>query len=355
MTYIIKSVFSSLLYTLGALPGGMPLKAMVGTDTQSDAQAAQMANPAHFKGEWDEPGVLMVHFTVALILSPFNAWSMYIEVEEAFYNVMTGYYLVIINIMELEEEWGKDWWQHYQHEISLGNLLSNAGNFVVRAIYWCKKMPFNPDKTRELKQEQHYGRIKEAKLGSNCAPSHADLIVGTSLVHLAQLDKINEFGRQATPRYITPIKKARALQLAKSALRTACKTFACWSMNKRAKALYEKLPKWYAAGGHRHIINANAVIPDSFAEDMDPDAARGEEHFFQALRGPRCSSAGGEIQQNQRPRFRCHLGSLRYPIGYQKGLAEAVLGSFGWPFSTLVFCWKSNKTRDPDFGAILEA
>ena len=156
--------------------GGLATKAYLGTSRQSDEQAAQASNPGHFKFQWDELGTFAMLLVEALVLSPFNAKYFYDSIEDSFHNAMTGYYMILMNIMILKGQHGDNWESHFLPLVTIQNMLHCVGHFVSRAINWPEDIPFLPWCTRELAIEYHFGAVKQPFRGN---PKYKDFLVGT--------------------------------------------------------------------------------------------------------------------------------------------------------------------------------
>ena len=130
--------------------GGMNAKTYQGSHLQSDTQAAQVFNMRWYKDTWDSFGNVLFAFLEALLLSPWISKDMYENVEDVFFNNMTGYYFVLINIMELQGEYGKGWVHHFLPLVTVQNVLSNVGNLVARCLFhpkesgWARYIPPHP-------------------------------------------------------------------------------------------------------------------------------------------------------------------------------------------------------------------
>jgi len=82
--------------------------------------------------------------------------------EDWFYNLFTGYYMYLVDVMLLVQEYGDQWVEHSMACITLSNIFSNVGHGAARAIYWPKDSPWSPRHTREFAQETHFGNAKSA-------------------------------------------------------------------------------------------------------------------------------------------------------------------------------------------------
>ena len=166
----------------------MSIKQYVSTTEQCDKQGAARMNPSHFKGEyWDEFGVVVFGYVSGLVLSPWNADVMYRNdevkgpnVEEMFVNVMCGYYILFINIMLLEEEYGEEWEKHSLPLVTLQNTFADCGCFVVRATQIPPNLPFMNANTIEYGQELHFSTVKGLIPNPRGMPKCKDMIVGAS-------------------------------------------------------------------------------------------------------------------------------------------------------------------------------
>jgi len=115
---------------------------------------------AHYKGQWDEIGLIIFAFLDALKLSPWVAPRMYENWEDGAFNVLVGYYMTIANMMVKHEQFG-DAFQHNSAQITIRNDLTTCANFIVRYYHQPDDIPFMPSKTIEWSMEPHFGECKK--------------------------------------------------------------------------------------------------------------------------------------------------------------------------------------------------
>ena len=135
-------------------------------------------------------------FQVGLTLGSWNSSALYQQshhhMEDWFYNQMTGYYMVLIDVMLLIEEHGRDWLEHALHTTPIGNQLANVGHGAARAVMWPAKSPFSPHHTREVAEEQHYGNVKSKHKSGLFVISHLHVFAVTC--HASPLHSKHVFG-----------------------------------------------------------------------------------------------------------------------------------------------------------------
>ena len=141
-----------------------------------------MLNPGYFdNGQWDEFGYIIWSYINALHLSVWNSSDMYKDIEEVFYNVVSAYYILYLNIMRLQSLYGqKKWVTKSLPLLTIQNTTTDMCNMVVRCLYFPKKVPFYPKRQREICVEQHFARTKKPIGDSQVGmPKLADMITGT--------------------------------------------------------------------------------------------------------------------------------------------------------------------------------
>lgn len=135
-----------------------------------------MMNPAYYKNQWDEFGMILFAYLESLLLSPWNCKYLYETLEDMFANVLTGYYFMLVNIMVLEESYGDHWTQHFLPLVTVQNTCGNVGHFIARCMWFPKDVPFLPWCQREWPIEPHFGEVKKPYRGM---PKYKDMILGT--------------------------------------------------------------------------------------------------------------------------------------------------------------------------------
>jgi len=115
---------------------------------------------AHYKGQWDEIGLVIFAFLDALKLSPWVAPRMYENWEDAAFNVLVGYYMTLANMMIKDEQFGNSF-QHNSAQITIRNDITTCANFIVRYFHQDDNIPFMPSKTIEWSMEPHFGDCKK--------------------------------------------------------------------------------------------------------------------------------------------------------------------------------------------------
>ena len=148
---------------------------MIGTQRQSDKQAAQVLNPAHLLQEWDAFGILFFQYIESLALSPWLCDRLYDNLEDSFFNVMTAYYFLQLNIMNLQKDYGDEWFRHTLPRVTLQNTFADCGHFVARALYYPRDIPFILRKQLEWTCETHFSDVKKYFRGM---PKYKDMIIG---------------------------------------------------------------------------------------------------------------------------------------------------------------------------------
>ena len=158
-------------------------KSYTGNNRQSDSQAARCANPCYYKGEWDEPGIVVYYFVAASHMSPWQAPTMHsngenYNIEEVFHNSLFAYYAILQNVMVLEHQYGESWHDYTLPVTTIQNALSNCGDVVKRCLYWDKSIPWNPRCQREWAAETHFSELKRPAPGVRGMSKYKDMIAG---------------------------------------------------------------------------------------------------------------------------------------------------------------------------------
>jgi hypothetical protein len=164
----------------------MNLKVYCLTNRQSDKQRAQRTNPKWYAGVyWDEFGMVLFKFISNLSLSPWNAEKMYCNdgvkgpnVEEMFVNVLSSYYMLLINIYMLQQNYGEEWEKHSLPLVTIRNTLGDCGCFVVRCMHMPADLPLLGSCQQEWVQETHFSDVKNEAQNPRGMPKVKDMIVG---------------------------------------------------------------------------------------------------------------------------------------------------------------------------------
>ena len=158
--------------------GGLATKSYIGTALQSDLQAARCLVMRYCKNQFDEIGTVVYFYVMCLVLGPWNASDMYAgSPEDMFFNLMVAYYLVLENVMLLQEVFGDEWIKHSHPLQTFLNTLTIIGLLIARLLSYPKDVPFRACKQREFAEELHFSEVK--KNGRGMAKL-MDLIRGTS-------------------------------------------------------------------------------------------------------------------------------------------------------------------------------
>lgn len=151
--------------SLGVLRiGGLPVPSFRGRDAQSDREHAWIVNPACIPASWDSQGNRNFSFMLALLTGQWMAAPLW-TVPELLENVLTGYYLLM---MDISEEWCKrgagsaSWPATCLARVTCKNLLYLAGHLAQRAVHFDGKAPWMPSKCMEDSAEFHFGKTKAA-------------------------------------------------------------------------------------------------------------------------------------------------------------------------------------------------
>ena len=144
--------------------GGLSAKSYAGNNRQSDEQAARVLNMAYYKDQWDGIGYQLWAWLQALVSSPWTAKQFYSDVEDAFSNVMTAYYIILANMCICDENFGSPFTNNLP-QLTIQNTLGNIGNFVERCVHWDPSVAFLAWCQIEWPCEPHFGECKKSTRG----------------------------------------------------------------------------------------------------------------------------------------------------------------------------------------------
>ena len=115
------------------LPGGMPMKAYMLKDTQSDENAAYFLNPKYITGkEWDDAGHMIMMFIQYTANGHWMGSKYFENLEDMFFNSMFSYYFLLCQVYLVVQKYGNDWPAHFLPLTLLRNIWSNCGHFASR-------------------------------------------------------------------------------------------------------------------------------------------------------------------------------------------------------------------------------
>jgi len=154
--------------------GGLSAKSYAGNNRQSDEQAARVLNMTYYKDQWDGIGFKVWAWMQALVSSPWTARDFYTTIEDAFFNVMVAYYLILENMYICEQNTGSPFSNNLP-QVTIQNTLGNIGNFAERCVHWDASVPFLAWCQIEWPCEPHFGETKKQTRGMSRL---ADMIRG---------------------------------------------------------------------------------------------------------------------------------------------------------------------------------
>ena len=138
-----------------------------------------VVNMAFYKGYWDEIGFVLFSFVECCLMSPWNCDGLYSNIEDQFFNVLVGYYILLLNMM-LKEEHCQDPFQDNLAKLTIINTFANVGNFIARCRYHPSELPFRLRKQMEWGIEPWFGECKKGNRGMGRL---RDLLLGTCCYH----------------------------------------------------------------------------------------------------------------------------------------------------------------------------
>ena len=140
--------------------GGLSAKSYAGNNRQSDEQAARVINLAYYEDRFDNLGFKVWVWQAALVSSAWTAKHFYRDIEDAFFNIMVAYYLILTNMCLCEETFGSPFCNNLP-QVTIQNSLGNIANFVERCVHWDLNVPFLPWCQIEWPCETHFGECKK--------------------------------------------------------------------------------------------------------------------------------------------------------------------------------------------------
>ena len=144
--------------------GGLSAKSYAGNNRQSDEQAARVLNMAYYKDQWDSIGLKVWAWIQALISSAWTAKNLHTNIEDAFFNIMTAYYLILINMCLCDDNFGSPFSNNLP-QVTIQNSLGNIGNFAERCVHWDARVAFLPWCQIEWPVETHFSECKKGTRG----------------------------------------------------------------------------------------------------------------------------------------------------------------------------------------------
>lgn len=135
-----------------------------------------------------------LRFLHALVFSGWTASKIF-SVEEILRNAWSGYYLLLIALMQVECQRGKKWPVSFLPKPTMINLLKMLSHLIVRSVSWPKHLTFEPQMTMEDSIEYFFGRVKSQKRGQSAGTlDTAGSIHACQLLHLWQTQRYPKAG-----------------------------------------------------------------------------------------------------------------------------------------------------------------
>ena len=164
---------------------GLPATSFRGNDSQSDTEAAWLFNPSLLDlSQWDAFGPGMNMYFTALCTGSWLA-SHRFSPKTLLDNVLSGYYLLLFDVMESGLRTDK-----FFHMITVTNILASSGHLTQRLLDWPENCPFRPSATTEDACEHHFGRTKSGI--KHRLPTIRAAILATQNLHLQQSRELSK-------------------------------------------------------------------------------------------------------------------------------------------------------------------
>ena len=229
------------------LQGGIPYKAYVGTDTQSDKQAILRLAPGFLLKDFDTWGCCVFQLLGSLASSGWEGARGLSHADRSC-NCSFGYYLILLFMMLAKELHGKDWHRFW---IPL-QTTRNTAFLLAMGMLLCLQDPAGCHETSarllpfcfsEKIAEHYFSRIKQGYRGQ---PSVADGICGAQKEHMraaARRMKLED------PKEDKRLGNAAAKRLSEQSWRSAL-AFVAWTEPERNIAgLEAQFKLWWASEG----------------------------------------------------------------------------------------------------------
>ena len=159
---------------------GLPVKAFVQHDSQSDRAALQVLSPINYPVRWDAFGAHVMILVSALLSA---AWEGGGELcaEERFLNASLCYFVVLLNRARAALVHGVEWTTRFLPQITCRNVCQACVCAMQLAIWLPNRVSFSSRAFAEKCCEQHFSRLKAGFQGT---PSVRDAVLSACKVHM---------------------------------------------------------------------------------------------------------------------------------------------------------------------------
>ena len=159
---------------------GLPVKAFVQHDSQSDRAALQVLSPNNYPVRWDAFGVHMLLLVSALLSAGWEAGGD-LSAEERFLNASLCYFVVLMNRARAALIHGVQWATRFLPQITCRNVCQACVFAMQLAIWLPTTASFSSHAFAEKCCEQHFSRLKAGFQGT---PSVRDAVLAACKVHM---------------------------------------------------------------------------------------------------------------------------------------------------------------------------
>ena len=200
------------------------MRAYVGTDVQSDRQAAQKLSPAYAQGKWHEAGSVICGYISALLSSAWTGARGF-SFLESLSNSLCAYYFLAVNLMLSMRRYGPRVWKtHYFPESTLRCCMNLCLHTVIAAMNFPGSLRWDPRSRGEAAAEQFFAAIKSHCRGK---PSMKDGILGCQVVHARQMKRCDSLPAMANGQHIQQVSADQMGELCRNALKASI-TLTSW-------------------------------------------------------------------------------------------------------------------------------
>ena len=280
---------TSPVYPSGMILGGLPAKAVLGSDQQSDTQALQRMTPTYIAQQADSWGLHVFQLLGALASCGWEA-SDSLSTETRFENSAAGYYLLLLFLMLAHRNFGNRWAAHWLPLQTTRNLAYVCALSMLLCLEVEGDAPIRGRCFAEKVAEHHFSRVKDGYRGQ---PSISNGITSTHKVHTQQARQPLKFDKIPKPGPALTANVASAL-----ATKTwkQCLTFVTWvEPSLSASDLESTFQLWWASDGVAIMsMNRDAQVDDDGESEEEDDEYNGEEQILKdslipdtALEGPK--------------------------------------------------------------------
>ncbi|CAE7696257.1 unnamed protein product [Symbiodinium sp. CCMP2592] len=246
---------------------GMPVKAFIFSDTQSDKQAFLRLSPTYTSTCWNSFGLHTAQYISALVSSGWEG-ATGLSTRQRFGNLASAYILLLCNLMLAKCNWGTDWEMKYLPLCTVRNLCYGCALGMSLCVF-CESA-VRPCAFAEKVAEQFFSRMKAGYRGT---ASLADCLLGIQKEHL----KLSGLSLEVPEESSMPLDLPTANKLFERSFKEAIR-FQTWvSRNRKPDELEKQFLLWFQSEGQALLTKGRAEDDDLDKEGEDEDDLPGAE------------------------------------------------------------------------------